>query len=365
MERNKGMISLFSLRLAANPHIPLRLTRELTRTTAFDVHEWFERQKTTASLPEPRWQRAKQWNEAFNTDSVRESIERLALDVVLFNDPAFPPLLKTIFHPPKLLFVQGSLPRLPALTIVGTRHPSSYGLTVTQALVREVATKTNQGVAIISGLAYGIDAAAHSAALAAHIPTVAVLPSGHDRNVLYPPRHKSLAEEIIANGGALLSERPPHERAAKHDFIIRNRLIAGLGLATLVVEAARKSGSLVTAQYALDFGREVLAVPGDITSAQSIGCHHLLRQGAGLCLETNDLLEALRLSIAPAPPRPDDEQSARMLDSLSIPLHSEALAQRCFRPLPEILAHLSRLALEGWVQEIDTDLWQKTDRSLK
>ncbi len=362
MERSKGMISLFSLRLAANPHLPLRLTRELYSTSVFDVQEWFEKQKLNASLPESRWWRAKHWNDTFEIDRVLESVERLGLDAVLFNDPAFPPLLKSIFHPPKLVFVQGTLPQLPALTIVGTRHPSSYGLAITQSLVRETATKTNQGIAIISGLAYGIDAAAHRAALASHIPTVAILPSGHDRNVLYPPRHRALAEEILANGGALLSERPPLEKAAKHDFIIRNRLIAGFSLATLVVEAARKSGSLVTAQYALDFGREVLAVPGDITSAQSIGCHHLLRQGAGLCLEANDLLEALHLSTAPRPPRLDDEQSARLLDILSIPLHSETLAQRCFRPLPEVLAHLSRLALEGWVEEIDTDLWQKTQR---
>ena len=217
--------------------------------------------------------------------------------VVALGDPRYPAALLALPDPPLLLYAEGRLDLLaaPALAVVGSRNPSAQGTENARAFARDL---SNAGLTVVSGLALGIDGAAHAGALEGPAGTVAVVGTGLDAT--YPTRHKALARRI-AEEGLLLSEftlgTPPK---AEH-FPQRNRIIAALGLGTLVVEAALQSGSLITARLALDCGREVYAIPGSIHAAQSRGCHALIKQGAKLVESTQDILDELPLSLGTAP----------------------------------------------------------------
>lgn len=214
----------------------------------------------------------------------------------------FPEALAAIPDPPLAIWVRGELSAGPALAIVGARRASARGLDCAREFAREVAIA---GVSIVSGLAYGIDSAAHEGALAGRGHTLAVLASGLDR--VTPTGQRGLAERILAAGGAWLSEHAPGAGAHPHHFPERNRLISGLAIATLIVEAREKSGSLWTARHALEQGREVLVVPGPIDSDLSRGSNRLLRDGATPALEPADAIEAVlgplaRRPVTQAPP---------------------------------------------------------------
>jgi DNA processing protein len=210
----------------------------------------------------------------------------------------YPPLLAAIHDPPRRLFLrgEGTIEMLsgPAVAVVGTRSCSAYGAQVARRLGRELAAA---GATVISGMARGIDAEAHRGALEAGGPTVAVLGCGIDRD--YPRAHSALARRI-AEVGLLVSEYEPGVEPAPWRFPARNRIIAGLAQATVIVEARAKSGALITADFALEDGRDVFAVPGEITSALSRGTNELLRLGAAPLLEARDVLELLGLEQAPA-----------------------------------------------------------------
>jgi len=203
------------------------------------------------------------------------------------------PQLLEIPQPPAELYIVGKLPEDHIyVSVVGSRRYTDYG----QQCCRElIAGLHGKPVAIVSGLAYGIDQIAHRAALDAKLPTIALPGSGLDPSALYPRGHQQLAEEILYNGGCLLSEFDPMEKAAPWTFPQRNRLMAGLARAVLVIEAEEKSGTLITARLAIEYNRDVLAVPGSIYSAQSAGTNFLLRQGATPITCPNDLLQALGL----------------------------------------------------------------------
>lgn len=214
-------------------------------------------------------------------------------------NPQFPSKLTDIPSPPSELYVisdtWGELIDLPALAVVGSRRLSPYGRAVTVALVRAIAAR---GVVIVSGLALGIDSVAHQAALDAGGRTVAVLPCGLDE--VYPSSHTGLARQIVTQGGALVSEYPPKTPAFKTNFVARNRLIAGLGDALLVTEAAVKSGSLHTVNFALAQGKDVLAVPGPINSPGSAGCNNLIKTGATPITDPGDIFNAMKLQLTDA-----------------------------------------------------------------
>jgi DNA processing protein len=212
-------------------------------------------------------------------------------------DAGFPRALSEIHDPPGVLFVRGELRPADALAvgIVGTRHATQYGLRQAERLAGALA---RAGFTIVSGLARGIDAAAHRGALAAGGRTIAVLATGVLE--IYPPEHDRLAEEIVASG-ALVSETPPGGQPLAGMFPQRNRLISGLSLGVIVVEAADRSGALITARHAMEQGREVFAVPGSIESRASRGCHQLIRDGARLVQSPDDVLEELGPLVAPAP----------------------------------------------------------------
>ncbi len=211
--------------------------------------------------------------------------------LLTWNDPEYPPLLKEIHDPPIVLYAIGHLSCLkqPTVAMVGTRNPSSTGSETARRFAFELAGK---GITIVSGLALGIDAQAHTGSLDAGGKTIAVMGTGID--CIYPRRHIKLAERICQYG-LLMSEFPLQSQPIAGHFPRRNRIISGLSSSTLVVEAAIKSGSLITARLALEQNRDVLAIPGSIHNPQSKGCHHLLQQGAKLVTSSNDVLEELGL----------------------------------------------------------------------
>ncbi len=229
-------------------------------------------------------------------------LEQPGASLLTLGDPRYPPLLAELNDPPPLLFVLGDAELLsqPQLAVVGSRNPTPSGLQNAQAFARELA---DCGLVITSGLAIGIDAAAHEGALAAG-QTLAVLGTGPDR--VYPASQRDLAHRI-ASGGALVSEFPPGVGARAEHFPRRNRLISGLSLGTLVVEATPQSGSLITARLAAEQGREVFAIPGSIHNPLARGCHALIRQGAKLVESAQDILEELAPLIGNRPaPTPTD-----------------------------------------------------------
>lgn len=207
----------------------------------------------------------------------------------------FPPLLQEIPDAPSLLYMRGHLPgaQYTPLCVVGSRALSGYGRRVCSSLIAGLA---GSPVAIISGMALGADSAAHIAALDTGLPTVAVLPSSVDDKSIYPSSNKPLAKRILDSGGALISEYEPSFTAMTHSFPARNRIMAGMSLATLVIEAGEKSGTLITVRLALDYNREVLAVPHEILREGGKGTNTILRQGATLVRDSSDILEALGLA---------------------------------------------------------------------
>ena len=214
--------------------------------------------------------------------------ERHGIRILTLHDAAYPGRLRNIYDPPVLLYYKGMLPNFDdeaAIAVVGTRDATPYGIQATEKLSYGMA---QQGALIVSGLARGIDSAAHRAALRAGGKTTAVLGGGID--VIYPAENRYLYEDVAASG-ALISEYPPGTPPAGRHFPQRNRIISGLSVAILVTEAPEKSGALITAAAALDQGREVFAVPGQIDAPMSVGCNRLIRDGAGLAAESWDVLE--------------------------------------------------------------------------
>ncbi|GAA6151426.1 DNA-processing protein DprA [Pseudoteredinibacter isoporae] len=244
---------------------------------------------------------------------IQNTLERcrtLGVSLLFSSDDEFPSLLKETADPPELLFVSGCLEVLhwPQLAIVGSRKASPSGIKQAEQIAADLASV---GLAISSGLALGIDAAAHRGCLRAGGRTVAVLGSGLDR--LYPKRHLQLSQQIITEGGVIISEYPFGMPPLPANFPKRNRIVTGMALGTLVVEAAERSGSLISASLALEENREVFAIPGSINNPLSRGCHKLIKQGAILVESAKDIAEQLsstiqgQLALLPAREETDDE----------------------------------------------------------
>lgn len=270
------------------------------------------------------------------------------LTVLTVQDPGYPPLLAEIIDPPIVCWVRGHVGVLcsPSVAVVGSRHASGPGLAVARTLGRGLA---QVGLTVVSGLARGIDAAAHRGALEVGGRTVAVLGSGVD--VVYPPEHESLAQEIEREG-ALVSEFPPGTRPYASHFPLRNRIISGLCRAVVVVEASERSGSLITARAALEQGRDVLAVPGTVLSGRYRGGHALIKDGARLVETVEDILDELGWKTPQSDETTSGDKSS--ISSLLEDANSvegvddvEALAMRIGRPVSEVLAELGALEVAG------------------
>lgn len=250
----------------------------------------------------------------------------------------FPPLLREIPQPPESLNFRGALPapNLKLLSIVGSRKYTSYGKQVVDELLAGLA---GYPIGVVSGLALGIDSLAHEAALKNNMYTLAIPGGGLDDSVIYPASHKQLAKRILESDGGLLSEFDPTFKATKWSFPKRNRLVAGISHATLLIEAAEKSGTLITARMATDYNRELLVVPGNIFSKNSAGVHQFMKLGATPVTAAKDILDALRIeeTVAPEtkslPPLSPNEQL--IIDTLIEPVHRDELIRKLDIPTTE------------------------------
>jgi DNA processing protein len=278
-------------------------------------------------------------------------------------DSRYPPALAAIVDPPPLLWLRGAVSALadsPSVAIVGSRAPTPYGLEVAGQLAADLASRA---VTIVSGLARGIDSAAHRGALTSRGTTVAVLGSGVD--VVYPPEHAALAHEIEEQG-AVISEVVPGTPPNPVFFPQRNRLISGLCRATVVIEAGKTSGSLITARCALDQGRDVLAVPGSVLSGRNRGGHGLLRDGAKIVESADDILEELGLFANPAPRfAASTGQVDPVLSSLPIgePCDLDTISERSGLNSARLLPRLLELELQGLVRRAGGGRFVRFDRS--
>ncbi len=287
---------------------------------------------------------------------IEDNLNRSAVRILTqWDADAYPPLLRTLYDPPAILYLRGTLVPQPALAVVGARRASETGRRLTRDLCHEIAAR---GITIVSGLARGIDTAAHEGALNGQGQTIAVLGCGIDR--IYPPENKGLALRILEQG-AILSEYPPGTPPLPGNFPGRNRIISGLSQGVLIVQAAKGSGSLITADFALEQGREVFAVPGPVYAETSGGVNQLLKEGAHLVTCATDILEVLW-------PDVPTRQQQKKEDSLQAQLTGEALAlYRCLGAEPlhidelarksgltpmEVSATLLHLELQGGVEQL-------------
>ena len=278
-------------------------------------------------------------------------------------DNAFPAALRHIAKPPRQLYVAGEnlaeLLARPRLAVVGSRKVSSYGKSVTINLCRELA---EEGVVIVSGLAIGVDGIAHRAAVEAGGATIAVLPG--DLTSIYPAVHSNLAQDIIAKGGALVSEYATGSMTYKSNFVARNRIVAGLSQGVLITEAALKSGSLHTARFALEQGIEVLAVPGPISSATSEGANNLIKSGAAAVTNAGDVLHALGMQPRANPAA--KSQGANATEQLVLNLLNEgpcdghALLAATRLEVAEFHQTLTMLEITGKVRALGANQWTRS-----
>lgn len=290
----------------------------------------------------------------FSLEKTWQKMQDQAIQVFTWEDEAYPRRLKDIQQPPPVLYARGSL--LPeddwAVAIVGTRRMTPYGQQVAEDTALVLAAN---GITVVSGLAKGIDSAAHRTAVEGGGRTLAVLGCGVDQ--FYPAENRRLAEKIMQQG-ALLSDYPPGTPPDAANFPPRNRLISGLSQAVVIVEAGKRSGALITAQFAAEQGKDVFAVPGNINAPQSVGPNRLVRDGAIPLLSPQDLLEALNLDRVPAYQAarsaiPADPQEAQLLETLgSEPLHVDEITYRTGLPIEAISATLTMMELKGLVRQV-------------
>jgi DNA processing protein len=283
-----------------------------------------------------------------------DHLQAQGIQVLTWQDAAYPSVLKEIDQPPPVLYLRGSF--VPedgwAVAIVGTRRITPYGRQVADELAAYLAY---HGLTVVSGLARGVDAVAHEAALKAGGRTIAVLGSGID--IIYPPENKSLAEQVVKQG-ALISDYPPGTQPEGVNFPPRNRIISGLARATVVVEAGEKSGALITATFAAEQGREVLAVPGTIHAPQSKGTNHLIQQGARPLLAMQDVLEAIDFEHVQEHYQartlfPSDEKETTILRILSDePLSMDEIGIQANLPIEQVSSTLVLMELKGMVSQV-------------
>jgi DNA processing protein len=299
-------------------------------------------------------ERVAQVRAGVDLDKVLERVTAQGIGILTWDDDLYPPRLKEIDQPPPVLYVRGALIAEDswAVAVVGTRRVSAYGRQVAEELASFLASN---GVTVVSGLARGVDAIAHQSALKAGGRTIAVLGCGVDR--IYPPEHAQLAEKIMASG-ALISDYGLGTPPDASNFPPRNRIISGLSMAAVIVEAGETSGALITAQFAIDQGREVFAVPGNILAPQSKGTNRLIAQGARPLLSVRDLLDVLNLTrvteqrivrkVLPA----DETESKLMSVLTNEPLHMDEIRNQTGLPIERVSATLVMMELKGLVRQV-------------
>lgn len=281
------------------------------------------------------------------------------INEVLPDKIKFLQIVSTIADPPKKLYVCGELPpeHVPTVAIIGSRKPTTYGTEVVTLLASQLAAR---GIVIVSGLALGIDGLAHKAALEAGGIAIAVQGGGLDK--IYPSSHSQLAKKIIEKGGALISEYPPGMPALQYQFVARNRIVSGLSDMVIVIEAAAKSGTLITAGFAMEQGRIVGAIPGNITSPTSAGCNNLIKQGAVPITSVDDVLFELGLNNKNAAQMPlilgDTPAEQAIIDALRKGLRDGEEIRRSGKLSPSDYSQaLSMLEIKAVIRPLGADRW--------
>lgn len=287
-------------------------------------------------------------------DALYSKIQAQGIKVMIWGDSDYPRRLKEINQSPPVLFMRGTFEISDdwAVAVVGTRRVTAYGRQVAAEIARFLA---QNGVTVVSGLARGVDAVAHNAALQAGGRTIAILGNGVD--VVYPPEHRRLSDEILQSG-ALISDYPVGTAPESQNFPPRNRIISGLSLATIVVEAGETSGALITAEFAVEQGREVFAVPGSILTPQSSGTNRLIEQGARPLLRMQEILDVLKLEKLPEMQEtrkvmPTSDHERQLLKYMTCePMHIDTLCQLSGLPIHDVSATLTMMELKGMILSV-------------
>lgn len=306
---------------------------------------------------------SKQQYDYFHSDEIMSEADRILeicskkrINILTISDDEYPEMLKYIADPPVVLYVRGRIPKSNSIAIVGSRKASGYGIENANKIAFNLALAD---ICIVSGMARGIDTAAHAGALEAGGETVAVLGCGAD--VPYPPENRNLMERII-DSGAVISEYPPGTPPSTFNFPDRNRIISGMSVGTLIVEAGMKSGSLITANYALEQGRDVFAIPGNINNYNSMGTNRLIKDGAKMVLSVDDILDELTFGSAPLVKKKSKRKKnrtanlglkeKRIISALKIEdLFDEELSEKTSIELTELFEILLELEFNGLVKK--------------
>lgn len=302
------------------------------------------------------------FNEWQEVDRVLEETEKTGAEIVTYEDEAYPPILRQVYDPPVLFWLKGDKQALqkPSISVVGTRRVTSYGKKMAELFTRKLVEKQ---LMIVSGLALGVDSIAHRTTVDSGGITVAVLGSGIDW--IYPNKHIGLAREIVESGGAVISEFPPGAKPDAPNFPVRNRIVSGLSLGTLVVESGREGGSMITAKSALDQNREVFVVPHSVDNYNGRGCNYLIQNGQGkLVQQVEDILAEIAIFATDShenqPQKRTPVWRQEELDSISTlicealeetPLHIDALSEQVEVPVQQLLPKLLELEMRNCVNQ--------------
>lgn len=370
MERKEGMIPSFSLSeerlfVALAPTCVqtclAKCAAPLAEVFAWDEQTWIKR-----ALPKRAWPLWQLHIRTVKPGPILDVCEKSEIRLIFRDDPDWPIRLNHLNkQTPSVLFVRGTLSLAPHIAIIGTRHPTTYGERVTDYLIQELQPS---GACVLSGLALGTDGRAHAQALRHKLPTTAILGAGNSDTDIYPRIHLRLARDILAQGGAIVSEHPPGTPVLPGAFPARNRLIAALCQAVIVIEARERSGTLITARIALELGRDVLAVPGSIFSDASLGTHQLLQAGAQPCLHANDIWKTLAID-APTQMRTqqqnlhlnkEDRSLVEILQQSESGLTIDELSTRTNHSTDTLVAQLGLLELQGLVEQGPAGRWRTT-----
>jgi DNA processing protein len=359
--------SLSWLALTLTPGIAARLTARLLREfgTPEAVFHASLPALQACNLPAPAAQAIYKRQTFWRAEKEVAAIRRIGCRILNCTEPEYPQSLLQIYDPPALLYVRGdsSVLNAPSLSIVGTRRPTVYGTQMAERLGRDLAKR---GLVIISGLARGVDALSHAGALSAGGRAIGVLGTGID--VCYPKENKKLFERVLEKG-AIISELPTGSHPAPENFPVRNRIIAGMPLGVVIVEGKQYSGSLITARLAMEFGREVFGVPGNVTQEVSFAPNQLIKQGAKLVTSADDVIEELptpiRAALVQAEAAESEERNALAAEALSPteqriytllsveePRHIDDLVETTGLNSSEVLATLFELEMKGIVRQL-------------
>lgn len=340
--------------LSQSPKIGARTFFKLKEVFGSMEKVWRESKLSKRGLPTGIFEAILDLRKRIDPDEEMAKLAKHQVGVITIEDKNYPILLKEIPDPPAILYYKGEIKKEEiSLAVVGSRKYSHYGRQVTEKFVMPLASS---GVSIISGLALGIDSIAHKAALEAEGRTLGVLACGLDQ--IYPYSNQRLAGEIIAKGGAIISEFPLFMPALRYNFPIRNRIIAGLSQATLVIEAGEISGTMLTAAAALDYNRQVLAVPGEIFSQTSLGTNRLIQMGAKLISNENDIFEELNLKSAKNQQKakeilPESKEEEKILSILSNkPISIDKIIQKIKFDISVVSPTLTLMEMKGMVRNV-------------